>query len=78
MSSKCISERMAKLRSLRDTLCKKQSNWSDAFDMRDWIVVQLRELLMISQAADTSQGDVESRISDILCVLDPDDGDTDV
>tara|TARA_A100001011_G_C14317845_1_gene848826 strand:- start:811 stop:1047 length:237 start_codon:yes stop_codon:yes gene_type:complete len=71
MSTNCESDRFAKLRSLREKLCKQETNWSDAFKARDWLVDQLRWLHKIGLKPETKKEDVLERIEDILCVLDP-------
>ena len=40
----CIEERLEKLRNLRAKLCKKETNWQEAFKVRDWMVDQLKTL----------------------------------
>ena len=67
-----ITERFAKLRSLRESLCKKEENWQKAFDIKDWMADQLVDLLKIIRDQDTSRDDIEDRVEDILCVIDPD------
>ena len=38
--SDCITTRLGKLREMRESLCKKEKTWKEAFAMRDWIVDQ--------------------------------------
>ena len=42
--SDCITVRLSKLRQMRESLCKKEKAWKEAFAMRDWIVDQLKIL----------------------------------
>ena len=67
-----ITERFAKLRSLRESLCKKEENWQKAFDIKDWMADQLVDLLKINRDQNASRDDIEDRVEDILCVIDPD------
>ena len=67
-----ITERFAKLRSLRESLCKKEENWQKAFDIKDWMADQLVDLLKIIRDQNASRDDIEDRVEDILCVIDPD------
>ena len=70
-----LSERISKLRSMREELCKKESNWKRAFDIKDWINEQLNELLNMSRDESVEKKDIENRLEDILCVLEPEDKD---
>ena len=74
MSTSCASERFAKLRSMREKLCKQETNWTEAFKARDWLVDQLKWLHKLGLEPDATKEDVLERIEDILCVLDPDHG----
>ena len=73
--SDCISVRLNKLREMRETLCKKEKTWKEAFAMRDWIVDQLKILQTMSTQDQTSKEDIKDRIDDLLCALDPGDKD---
>ena len=68
-----LSERISKLRSMREELCKKESNWKKAFDIKDWINSQLNELLNMCRDNSINKDDIENRLEDILCVLEPED-----
>ena len=70
-----LSERISKLRSMREELCKKENNWKRAFDIKDWINDQLNELLRMSRDESIEKKDIENRLEDILCVLEPEDKD---
>ena len=69
--SDCISVRLSKLREMRDSLCKKEKTWKEAFAMRDWIVDQLKILKLLSADEQTSKEDISNRLDDLLCALDP-------
>ena len=75
--SESITERFAKLRSLRDSLCKKEENWQKAFDVKDWMSDQLVDLLKMIRDQNVSRTAIEDRAEDILCVLDPDNKEID-
>ena len=70
--SESIADRFAKLRSLRDNLCKKEENWQKAFDIKDWMADQMVDLLKMIRDQNVSRDDIEDRVEDVLCVLDPD------
>ena len=72
-----IAARFAKLRSLRDSLCKKEENWQKAFDIKDWMACQLVDLLKMIRDNNKSRDDIEDRVEDILCVLDPENKEID-
>ena len=67
--SDCISVRLSKLREMRESLCKKEQTWKEAFAMRDWIVDQLSVLHKMTKE------DIRERLDDLLCALDPGDKD---
>ena len=75
--SESIADRFAKLRSLRDNLCKKEENWKKAFDIKDWMADQLVDLLKMIRDQNVSREDIEDRVEDILCVIDPDNKEID-
>ena len=67
-----IADRFSKLRSLRDKLCTKEHNWSEAFQARDWLVSQLKDVQSLCNCDKTSKEEVADKVIDILRVLDPD------
>ena len=71
MSIECIADRFAKLRSLREKLCSKESNWDEAFKARDWVVEQMHSLKHLVDDPAVTKEDILLRIEDLLCVLDP-------
>lgn len=75
--SESIADRFAKLRSLRENLCKKEETWQKAFDLKDWLSDQLADLLKLTRDQNASREDIEDRIEDILCVIDPDNKEID-
>ncbi len=72
-----IADRFAKLRSIRDSLCKKEENWQKAFDIKDWMADQMSDLLKMIRDQNVSRNDIEDRVEDVLCVLDPDNKEID-
>ena len=74
MSAFDIGKRLQKLRDMRDKLCKREKNWSEAFQARDWIVSQMQDLLKLIDIDTTSKEDIKDRVEDILCVFEPNDG----
>ncbi len=76
MSLSCsVSDRLARLRAMRESLCKKEKTWKEAFAARDWIVDQLQALEKMTDNPASTKEDIKERICDILCALDP-SGDT--
>ena len=75
--SESIADRFAKLRSLRNNLCKKEENWQKAFDIKDWMADQMVDLLKMIRDQNVSRDDIEDRVEDILCVLDPENKEID-
>ncbi len=72
-----IAARFAKLRSLRNSLCKKEENWQKAFDIKDWMADQMVDLLKMIRDQNVSRDVIEDRVEDVLCVLDPDNKEID-
>ena len=77
MSTPCMADRLQKLRDLRKKLCDKETNWKEAFEARDWIVDQLKNLHTMSETETCTKEDIKERIADIICVFEPNDGDND-
>jgi uncharacterized membrane protein len=42
--SDCFQDRVAKLRSLREKLCSKSSDWKVGFEVRDFVVCELQNM----------------------------------
>ena len=75
MSGNCITDRLQKLRALREKLCSKEKNWKEAFEARDWIVDQLKMLHEMTISEIQTKEDIKERLADILCVFEENDGD---
>ena len=73
--SDCITVRLGKLREMRESLCKKEQTWKEAFAMRDWIVDQLNILQEMTTQDQSTKEDIKNRLDDLLCALDPGDKD---
>ena len=71
MSFDSIAERFSKLRSMREALCQKEKNWSEAFEARDWVLEQLKELRDMCNDSTIPREDIENRVCDLICVLEP-------
>jgi len=67
----CINERLKKLRQLREKLCNKQTEWKEAFKLRDWVVDELRQLSDITKKPDTSMEKVQKKIDNMLELFEP-------
>ena len=65
-------ESITRLRQLRDELCKKQTDWKQAFAVKDMIVSQLKAIKESATDPDTSKEDILNKIDLILVLIDPD------
>jgi len=76
MSLDSIADRFAKLRAMREKLCKQETSWKEAFQARDWVVSELQSFKALILHEASTQDDLINRIDDLLCVLAPsqDDG----
>jgi len=54
--SKCeaFQVRVKKLRSLRDQLCSQTSEWSSAFEVRDFVINELQDMHLKLSESDSS------------------------
>jgi len=77
MSLECIAERFAKLRAMREQLCKKEVSWEEAFEARDWLLSQLKDFQVMLNDETTTREQLKNRVADILCVLEPTGGEND-
>ena len=68
-----IAERFAKIREMRDSLCKQEKTWREAFAARDWMVSQVEILQQMCSNPNVSKDEIKERIEDIMCVLNPDE-----
>tara|TARA_Y100001938_G_C7792807_1_gene283363 strand:- start:231 stop:428 length:198 start_codon:yes stop_codon:yes gene_type:complete len=58
---------------MRDQLCKKESNWQEAFAARDWLLEQLKQLQIMLNDDLITRDQLKDRVADLLCVLEPAD-----
>ena len=75
MSITELQKRFSGLYKLREKLCQKEKNWDEAFQARDWILLQLKDLKSIASDDTKDKNDVIDRIDDIICVLEPEEED---
>jgi hypothetical protein len=75
MSIDNLKKRFNSLYKLRENLCTKEKEWSEAFKAKDWILAQLKELKNITADASKTKDDILDRIYDIICVLEPEEHD---
>lgn len=59
-----------KLRRMRDELCKKQSAWKHAFQVKDSVVLELKNLKSIASDPKTSKEKIITKIESILVLID--------
>ena len=61
-----------KLRALREELCTKQSQWADAFNIKDAVVSELKVLKECANDPGLSREVIVSKIDKLLVLIDPD------
>ena len=66
-----IEERLKKLKDLREKLCNKQSEWKEAYRVKDWVVDELKRLHAMSQKSDTTVDCLKGEIGNILDLIEP-------
>ncbi len=72
-----MTDRLAKLRSLRDKLCQKSVTWSDAFETRDWIIDNIKEVIAQGKSEKVTKEDIINKLEDFICVIEPEENDDD-
>ena len=72
-----LHSRLKKLRQLREKLCSKEQTWVEAFSARDWIVDQVKTLHSMTESEVHTKKDIQARLEDILCALEPPEGEGD-
>jgi hypothetical protein len=70
MDSK-TTDSIIRLRELREDLCKKQSQWTHAFAVKDLLVEKLRDLQSIALDSKTSRQEILDKIECLLIMMDP-------
>lgn len=68
-----ISDRFTKLHELREELCKKNSNWSEVFTLRDWLIENLKDLVKQAESDIVTKQDMVNMIEDLICVVEPEE-----
>ena len=72
-----MTDRLTKLRSLRDNLCQKSETWSEAFETRDWIVENIKEVIAQGKSEKVTKEDIINKLEDFICVIEPEENDDD-
>ena len=67
-----ITDRLAKLRTLRDNLCQKSQTWQEAFQARDWVIQSLKEVIAEGKNKGITKEDIINKLEDFVCVIEPD------
>ena len=65
-----ITERLAKLKSLRVNLCNQRSTWNET---RDWIISNIKDVITQGKQEKVTKEDIISKLEDIICVIEPDE-----
>ena len=72
-----MTDRLAKLRSLRDSLCQKSVTWSEAFETRDWIVDNIKDVIEQGKSDKVTKEDIINKLEDFICVIEHEDNEDD-
>ncbi len=62
---------IVKLRQLRDALCKKQSEWKQAFAVKDALLMELKSLKEAASDDAVTREALVVKIDDLLVLVDP-------
>ena len=65
-------ESITRLRKLRDNLCQKQSEWKNAFAVKDMIVIKLKSIKESALDTSISRDELLKEIDTLLVLVDPD------
>ena len=68
-----MTDRLAKLRSLRDNLCQKSETWNEAFETRDWIVANIKDVIQQAKSDKVTKEDIINKLEDFICVIEPEE-----
>ena len=68
-----MTDRLAKLKSLRENLCQKSSTWNEAFQARDWIVENIKDVIEQGKYDKVTKEDIINKLEDFICVIEPDE-----
>ena len=66
-----ITDRLSKLRSLRENLCKKSQIWSEAFEARDWVITNIKDVIAQGKSDKVTKEDIINKLEDFICVIEP-------
>ncbi len=67
-----VQDRLAKLRALRENLCKKSQIWSEAFEARDWVIDNIKDVIAQGKSDKVTKEDIINKLEDFICVIEPD------
>jgi len=68
-----MSDRLVKLRLLRDSLCQKSETWNEAFETRDWIVENIKDVIQQAKSDKVTKEDIINKLEDFICVVEPEE-----
>ena len=68
-----MTDRLAKLRSLRENLCQKSQTWSEAFETRDWIVENIKDVIQQGKNDKITKEDIINKLEYFICVIEPEE-----
>ena len=66
-----ITDRLAKLRSLRENLCEKSQTWNEAFEARDWVIQNIKDVIAQGKSDKVTKEDIINKLEDFICVIEP-------
>ena len=72
-----ITERLSKLRSLRENLCQKSNTWQEAFQARDWFIDSIKEVIAQGKCDKVTKEDIINKLEDFICVIEPEEDNED-
>jgi|APSaa5957512535_1039671.scaffolds.fasta_scaffold289265_2 hypothetical protein len=68
----CAKESIGKLRKLREKLCNNQTQWKQAFAIKDAVVGELRSLKELASDPSSNKKNIIKKINSLLILIDPD------
>ena len=67
---KCAKESIGKLRKLREKLCSSQTQWKQAFAVKDAVVNELRSIKELASDPVSNRENIISKIDLLLVLID--------
>ena len=74
----CTKESIGKLRQLREKLCNSQSQWRQAFAVKDAVVNELKSLKELASDPSSNKENIINKIDSLLILIHPTRGEENV